>query len=440
MIWRDFLNNLLSWYLILPAALLCILPVKSQLKNGFGKTIRRAVLLALILIMIASVIDTGLQPPYNSLMPFILLPAFFLYQKSCTMHISKTIAIFILVCAFMSFLVNFSIAFDATIHPMGGLESFSLEASIFQAVISTLFALLTAYPLFKYGRVLIDHCQIERVWYMSALVSSIFLIYNIRAVLHNYGTLHTNKVFSFYWFTQCLLFILLLLLCVLFYYIVSGMVETAELKGERNILEMQRIQFLRQQQYLDAVSRERHDFKHTLRILKTLSNNKDLNGINEYLSRYMDSLPENEIRSICKNTAINAVLNYYMDLAEKSDITCYFRIEIPEGLERMETDLCNIFGNILDNAVTACQSVEPKERFIHLTAKTENDYYLYIVETNSFDGNTRKQGENYMSTSHKGLGIGLTSVTSIARHHGGSADFSDSSSEFYSNIMLPLEQ
>ena len=82
MIWRDFLNNLLSWYLILPAALLCILPVKSQLKNGFGKTIRRSVLLALILIMIASVIDTGLQPPYNSLMPFILLPAFFYIRRA----------------------------------------------------------------------------------------------------------------------------------------------------------------------------------------------------------------------------------------------------------------------------------------------------------------------------------------------------------------------
>ena len=81
-----------------------------------------------------------------------------------------------------------------------------------------------------------------------------------------------------------------------------------------------------------------------------------------------------------------------------------------------------MIGNILENAVIACQKAE--ERTIQLSVIAEDNAQLFIVVVNGFDGKVRMKDGRYLSTDRDGNGIGLSSVISTAESYGGVAQFS----------------
>ena len=99
--------------------------------------------------------------------------------------------------------------------------------------------------------------------------------------------------------------------------------------------------------------------------------------------------------------------------------------------------MCNIVGNVLDNAITACRGIPEQERMIQLTITDRHHANLYIVATNTFSGKVKLRDDRYLSTSRDGSGIGLSSIESIAESYGGNAEFSHKDREFYTNIVLP---
>ncbi|MCR5788583.1 MAG: ATP-binding protein [Lachnospiraceae bacterium] len=438
----QFLFSFLCHLPFVPAAFLCLFPMQNQLRTGLGKTILKTLLFLTVLISAAGLLE--LYPPfsYYRLLPFLFIICLIFFQRSVYAHFCKTFCLLVLVCAIMSFIANFANAYDAMRHPTSDIDHFSTEAAVLQAFLSVICVLLLLYPFRVFGGRLIDQFHLRRVWYTSSLVSLFFLIINLLMVPRHYETMHVNNVALFYWTALPLMFCLLLLLCVIFYFIVSGLLEAALNEKRVNILEMQETQFAKQQKYLESITRERHDFKHTIRALKSLADTNDLEGIRHYLEQYLNAMPQNEVKSFCKNAAVNAVLNYYHQWAEDEHISCRFRIELPDDLLIPELELCSIIGNILENAVFACNEMKEEkkaERFIDLTITTRHRFSLYIVATNSFNGKVKEKNGHYYSTQSKGTGVGLSSVLSIAELLGGMASFSHEGTEFYSDVMLPLK-
>ena len=105
-----------------------------------------------------------------------------------------------------------------------------------------------------------------------------------------------------------------------------------------------------------------------------------------------------------------------------------------------DPDLCSMVGNILDNAVNACMDMAEGPRWIVLSVTVMHGTQFCIVATNSFNGTVKLQDGRYLSTRVNGSGMGLTSIRTTAERCGGSADFSHEGTEFYSNIMIPIEQ
>ncbi len=147
-------------------------------------------------------------------------------------------------------------------------------------------------------------------------------------------------------------------------------------------------------------------------------------------------MPVNEVTDYCANTAVNALLNYYIHLADRNGIDFRLQVRLPETLPVSDVDLCSMLGNILDNAVTACQKADEKR--IRLSLLAEDASQLYIVAVNTFNGTVRQKDGTYLSTDRGGTGIGLSSVTSTAESYGGVARFSHKGKEFYSSIAIPL--
>lgn len=135
---------------------------------------------------------------------------------------------------------------------------------------------------------------------------------------------------------------------------------------------------------------------------------------------------------------MNALFNYYKGMAEAQEVRTDWHLSIPEPLSISELDLASLFGNLMENAITGCMTVPKEERRFALSVEIHQENCLYIVSTNSFDGQTRKTKDGYLSTKRNGEGTGLFSISSVAEKYQGYARISDNNGEFFVDVMLKI--
>ena len=115
-----------------------------------------------------------------------------------------------------------------------------------------------------------------------------------------------------------------------------------------------------------------------------------------------------------------------------------WHIELPEPLSVTELDMASMFGNLMENAIDGCLTVPEGKRYFCLTTEIRHGNRLYIVSTNSFNGRVQKGKDGYHSTKHSGNGIGLAAIAATAEKYGGSARVSNSSSEFFVDVVMKI--
>jgi two-component system, LytTR family, sensor histidine kinase AgrC len=150
---------------------------------------------------------------------------------------------------------------------------------------------------------------------------------------------------------------------------------------------------------------------------------------------YVNSLTVTAPVRICKSDALNALFNHYRQQAIENNVDINWRIDLPDKSRILDVDLCSIFGNILENAIDGCCTVEEGKRYFNLTSEIKGDC-LYIVSTNNYGKPLEMDGETYSSTKHQGKGIGLHSMKSITEVYDGIFDAGNNSGEFFVDIML----
>lgn len=438
---QRYLTIWFVYLLLLPAAVLCYAPMKRKLRYSMKKIAIFGALLLCVSSAICALLEYHFFTYSNVnllFFPYCML-LYVVYHKTLRVKVSQSLMIFSLVTLWYCYANNYSVLLDISIlsYPNGYPVNDSIIGNATQLCTSILIAALVYYPLRRFGPELIDACDDSRVWYTGTAVSVIFIIICLFLVPIKYDTLYVDNLFRTYALIHTALFALHLLLCVIFYFIVSSLKHTYQAEERNKFYEMQESQYLKQQRYIDENRMVRHDFKHTIRTLKELADKEDYEAARAYIDQYFESMPENDTIAYCKNHAVNAVLNYYRQLALKGSIVLNLKIDLPEDVPIKSVDLCNIIGNILDNAITACSELPVEQRWISFTIESQHNATLYFVATNSFNGNVKLHDGRYLSTHHDGSGIGLASIESIAESYGGMALFEHKGNEFYSNVALP---
>ncbi len=442
MFWQDFFVTFLSNIVTVPAALLCLAPMKDRLRYGMGATVLRMCVLLVLVDAVTSFLEVKFFFDGNLVFFPSLVLLFFFYRLSLYESASKALAIFIYVGSIMAVFANVANALDALVNPDAGALHLTTANAVFQFSISTAGAALLFFPMRKYGSRLVNNLEDKRIWHVTTMISGIFLIAELLIVPQKYETLYTNRVFLAFWMMHGTFFLLQLLLAAIFYNIVRWMQLAAKDREKARLLEMQESNYARQQEYIDRTARARHDFKQTIRTLNGMATENDLEGIKAYLGKYVENMPENDVVQYCSDGAVNALLNHYAQTAAMNGIDMTLQIRLPfEEVETDEVELCTVIGNILDNAIRACSEMEEgKKRYIRLSMTLQHKTNLYIVAVNSFGGRVKRRNGMYLSTRRRGSGIGLNSIHSIAAQHGGTARFYHEDGEFFSDVMMPLEK
>jgi len=155
----------------------------------------------------------------------------------------------------------------------------------------------------------------------------------------------------------------------------------------------------------------RHDYKYHLKTINNLFNSGKLEDAKRYLDDIQKEVPENKLRHYCSNAVFNALLSSYAERCEKLNIKFKTELGLPESISIPNYEISIILGNLLENAVEACEKLKHGGE-IELDIKTQGSY-LAIMAKNNFTG------ECTLTSSKKNGGFGLQSVRAIAMRYEG---------------------
>ena len=224
----------------------------------------------------------------------------------------------------------------------------------------------------------------------------------------------------------------------LIYSVVSQLVleqqKIIELQTRNHQLSTQTLQYGKLQDKITEARRAKHDVRHHITLMKKYLEDKDYDALNEYLNNYQKSIPDEHI-FFCENSAVNAILSYFSEQARTFGITYTVSASIPKQISISETDLSILFGNLLENAIDACNAQSGEDKKIIVRAKTDN-HSLCVTIDNTFSGSLDIDQEgHFVSSKHEGLGLGTESIKSIAEKYGGVCQFEANNGMFYASVM-----
>lgn len=182
----------------------------------------------------------------------------------------------------------------------------------------------------------------------------------------------------------------------------------------------------------------RHDYKHHIQTMKAHLAMKQYDELDTYLSELDTDLTTVDTVIKTGNVRIDAVLNSKLAVAKRKGIRVNAKAIVPKDLAVSEVDLCIIIGNLLDNAMEACEK-EPEEekRFIRVYIDILKAQ-LYIYVANSTTNDIKKLGKNYLTTKSAGHGFGLMRVDRVVARYNGYLNRQHEEGVFATEIMLKM--
>lgn len=431
----NFISELVQFMVVIPAAILCLIPMKNQMIHPMKRLIGITTLSLTIGIFVGSLIASMIHISVNAVLLPVILLLFICYDHALKSHLFVNASVFLLVMALMSFPSIIALSIDCQIHPWETVYSPCILVNVIQVAVSFLFLLIFGPVFSRFLSQLVDLIDSPKIWAVTLPVPMIFILLNILMQPQKYSTMHINRVFAMYLCYIVLAFFLLAVIYCIFYLMATEILHSAEDKQRIRFFEMQESQYLAQQRYIAESSRQRHDFRQHLSSIAQMVQNKAFDELTAYLSEYLNTLPETQT-IYCQNVPVNALLNYYASMMDQAQIRRNWKISLPQNLQISDPELCSLIGNLLENVLHSCQTLPTENRYHNFTICLEHDRFLYLVSSNNFNGMVKQKNHQYLSTHKNGSGIGLSSIATIAEKYHGIAQFSNTDKEFLINIVM----
>jgi hypothetical protein len=228
---------------------------------------------------------------------------------------------------------------------------------------------------------------------------------------------------------------------VLWYDVAMGyrhsLVYAEEQRQMKRQLTMQ-VEHLRQMnQKVEESAKLRHDFRHHLRTLITLAGEGRCEELENYIRGITEINEGTRLGRLTDNIELDALVQYYSNLAQSGGIQFRARLQLPEMLHFPIVDLCGLLGNLLENAVEACQRQKSGDKTIFIAGRAQEGQLEFVVD-NSFDGQLKIRGENYLSSKRNGFGLGISSVIETVERYDGVINLYADEKGFHAEVSLPL--
>lgn len=236
---------------------------------------------------------------------------------------------------------------------------------------------------------------------------------------------HTGQINSIF-IVSCLLLLLSFMVIQLKNTRVKSQFKMVQMKNEmleQNYKNLQNLYMSNQYVF--------HDFKHHIVLLKNYLEHCEYEKAVQYLGKIVEPVDRLSKFVYTGCDVLDLVLNIKGDEAEQKGIRYQVEIEGDLKININENDLGNIFFNLLDNAIEACEKIKKHDRWIRVVIKRKNQIHIVKIENSIEVPVFMVDGEYQTDKDRKELhGLGIKSVESCVRHYGGNARWSHTGDVF----------
>lgn len=212
--------------------------------------------------------------------------------------------------------------------------------------------------------------------------------------------------------------------------------KSHDLAKNNYLLTLQTLQYENLQQRINEARRAKHDVRHHVHLLQEYLRSGKLQELEAYLDKYSVSLPDTQSLVYCQHYETNALLGYYTQQAREKGIQTDVRVLFPETLRLPETTVSVVLGNLMENAIQASSEITIGEKKISVQGRVSGGF-VFLEVANHYNGTLKKTKDGeYLSTKHKGQGLGLDSVSQLVHYHNGVIEVDTKDQMFRVSVML----
>ena len=171
---------------------------------------------------------------------------------------------------------------------------------------------------------------------------------------------------------------------------------------------------------LDKIRQVVHDVKNHFVILKEYEAAGEFEELGKYLNEITDEIWSKKSRRWTGNRILDIILNQKKMAAEEKGIE--FDVEAVALKDRFLTDseTSSLFGNLLDNAIEACEKISDEEKWISVSIRRQKELLFIEVANTASQAPKEENGKFITSKEEKDIhGIGFGNVRKIVEKYGG---------------------
>ncbi len=231
----------------------------------------------------------------------------------------------------------------------------------------------------------------------------------------------------------------LLVLNIICLYITISLSQSNRTAEELKLKEQQ---FKHEVQYAESVRsqykeirRIRHDIKQQLTTVSGLQFEGKFDKAQKYISEVTNGIEQLDMFMDVGNDFVNAILNSKLSIAKSKgiEVLCNFSGKV-EGIN--EYDLCNLIGNVLDNAIEAAENVG--ENAVVEVSMFSDKHKMIFTVSNSISKSVLSSNPKLKTAKDKPElhGFGVKTIKTIAAKYDGNVDFYEENLVFFCRVLL----
>ena len=165
-------------------------------------------------------------------------------------------------------------------------------------------------------------------------------------------------------------------------------------------------------------------------------------GEYERLHKYIGKLrplEKDRHRQWTQNLILDMILEYKLLALEKKKILYEIKTDMIGEIALADKELCILLGNLLDNAIEACEKLEEEKRMVKIEVRKHHSMFMLIVE-NSCEAHAQVRKGIFRTTKKDDRmhGYGIHNVRKTVKNRGGQFQYGSRGENFYVKILIPL--
>lgn len=235
----------------------------------------------------------------------------------------------------------------------------------------------------------------------------------------------------------------MIILNILNYYLLDNVLQASLLrKREKQLLAQIDFQSEKYQQISAAYRNTRslmHDTKKHFFFIQDCLQNKNYDGILEYMEQSIQSLERTYNKINTGNLVIDAFISNYLEIAEAESIQFSTNIKVSAGRVPVEDyDLCVIIGNLMDNSMKAVRKVAlPYPKRVKVEIITDVD--RFVIHVKNTRERTMMQTDSRLSADSLYHGYGITNIKNMVAKYQGTYTCFPETDSFDTIIVIPVQ-